>query len=67
MALVATGAIAAFFTWLVLKWIVIAFAILGGIAGGMLFGKKGGVFIGAVAGSVIGIGLLVAALNQKSK
>ncbi len=66
-ALVATGAIAALLTWLVLKWNFIAFAILGGIAGGMLQGEKGGVLLGAVAGEAVGIGLLVSLAKSKAK
>lgn len=67
VVLVATGAAFAFVAWLVVKWVVIAFAILGGFAGGYLLGDKGGVFIGAVLGGLLGIAVLASASRESKE
>lgn len=67
LVLLVSGAAMAILTWLILKWMVILFAIVGGIAGGFLFGEKGGVLLGAILGVAVAIFLLVAIANREKQ
>ena len=54
----AGGVVLAVFTWFVMKWVFILFAIIGGVIGGVIFQERAGVLLGAVVGVGLGFSLL---------